>query len=65
MPERPHPGAAWFCPKNKPGRTGGCGSIDAIDNRTIDDESDGSEFFVIEAGEESSCLKVCDLNRVG
>jgi hypothetical protein len=46
-----HPSAAW--------------SIDAIDNRTIDDESHGPEFFVIEAGEEPSCLEVCDLNGVG
>ena len=42
-----------------------CGSIDAIDNRTIDYKSHGPEFFVVETGEKPLCLEVCDLNRVG
>jgi hypothetical protein len=43
----------------------GCDSIDAIDHRTIHDETNRPEWLVVETREESFGLEVSDFNRVG
>src|ERR1700733_15701505 len=41
------------------------GSVDPIDDRAIDDKSHRPQWAVVQAREESFCLEISDVNRIG